>query len=57
MLYDMDRPHSTESFPAVFTRIQAPGFHGLFDWNTMGIALPYPPVAGDRLFKEQVVTN
>ena len=42
MLYDKDRPHSTQSFPAVSTQIQAPGFHGLFDWNTMGIALLYP---------------
>ena len=42
MLYAKDRPHSTQSFPAVFTHIQAPGFHGLFDWKTMGIALPYP---------------
>ena len=42
MLYDKDRPHSTQSFPAVFTQIQAPGFHGLFDWNTKRIALLYP---------------
>ena len=42
MLYDKDRPHSTQSFPAVFTQIQAPRFHGVFDWNTMGIALLYP---------------
>ena len=42
MLFDKDRPHSTQSFPAVLTQIQAPRFHGLFDWNTMGIALLYP---------------
>ena len=42
MLYDKDRPHSTLSFPAVLTQIQAPRFHGLFDWNTMEIALLYP---------------
>ena len=42
MLHDKDRPHSTRSFPAVLTQIQAPLFHGFFDWNTMGIALLHP---------------
>ena len=43
MLYDKDRPHSTQSFPAMLTHgMQAPEFHGLFDWNTMGIELLYP---------------